>query len=601
MAPSDTAPRTALAVAALAFVILIWGVTPVFIRSFTLLAGAADSLIIRNVLVSALYLAFLPFFGGFRIAREDWPRLALVSLVGMLGYYVGSTFGFFYVTAGIGGLIIATQPLLIAVLAAMAGSEKLSIAAILGLAISFTGSLLLFREGGSSDLPSNEILIGSGLIFLSGLAWSVYVVFSKPLIQRYGSYKISALTSVVATPPLLALASGKTFQAAISLDTGALFSLFFLVVIATFISLLLWNFATAALRPTAVGASLYLVPILAVASGYTMLGETVTTNNLMAGGIILAGVAVAQFGPSLRLRGKLAGFAAVLFAVCVWGLVPVATRFLVLDLPPQNVMILRVFPAGIIGLLMAIYLGVRPMPWRAWARIAAAAIIGNVGYQILSIFGAQHIPASWSGMLFGLEPVFIALFAVVLAGDRITSWLVGGMTLAMVGTATLMLGNVLAPDRDVTLLGLVLVTLGTMGWGIYTVLVRPVSAKYGAIQVASLTLGISAFPMLLFVTPDFPHALQAMNSIQWLVMAFVVIFCTFLGTVAWNFALGHMSSSLAGMFLYVQPLVAALGGIMLLGENLSLPLVAGGLLIIAGVAIAQFGPQLSKKPPEIET
>ena len=136
-------------------------------------------------------------------------------------------------------------------------------------------------------------------------------------------------------------------------------------------------------------------------------------------------------------------------------------------------MILRVFPAGIIGLLMAIYLGVRPMPWQAWARIAAAALIGNVGYQVLSIFGAQYIPASWIGMLFGLEPVFIALFAVVLAGDRITSWLIGGMTLAMVGTATLMLGNVLAPDKDVGLLGLVLVTLGTMGWGIYTVLVQP--------------------------------------------------------------------------------------------------------------------------------
>ena len=193
-------------------------------------------------------------------------------------------------------------------------------------------------------------------------------------------------------------------------------------------------------------------------------------------------------------------------------MVPVATRFLVLNVPPQTVMILRVFPAGIIGLLMAIYLGVKPMPWRAWARIAAAAIIGNVGYQVLSIYGAQYLPASWIGMLFGLEPVFIALFAVVLAGDKITSWLVGGMLLALAGAITLMLGNMLVPAKDVGLLGLVLVTLGTMGWGIYTVLVRPVSAQYGSIQIASLTLGISAFPMLLFLTPDFPSTLQAMNS-----------------------------------------------------------------------------------------
>ena len=167
-------------------------------------------------------------------------------------------------------------------------------------------------------------------------------------------------------------------------------------------------------------------------------------------------------------------------------------------------MVLCVFPAGIIGLLMVVYLGVKPMPWQAWARVAAAALIGNVGYQVLSIHGAQYIPASWIGMLFGLEPVFITLFAVVLAGDRITSRLVGSMLLALAGTATLLLGNVLAPAKDVGLFGFVLVTLGTMGWGIYTALVRPVSAKYGSIQIASLTLGISAFPMLFFVTPEFP-------------------------------------------------------------------------------------------------
>ena len=593
MAPPETTPRsTFLAVAALAFVILIWGITPVFIRSFALAAGAADSLVIRNVLVSALFLVFLPFFGGYHIAREDWPRLALVSLVGMLGYNIGSVFGFSYAPAGIGGLIIATQPLLIAVLAAMVGSEKLGAAAILGLTISFIGSLFLFQDDGVSQIPRNEILIGSALIFLAGLAWSVYVVFSKPLIQRYGSYKISALTLTIAAPPLLVLASEKTLDVALSLDSAALFALFFLVVIATFISLMLWNFATGALRPTAVGASLYLVPILAVLSGYALLNEAITQNTLIAGAIILAGVAIAQFGPSLKLRGKFGGIAAVLFAVSVWGLVPVATRFLVLDVPPQTVMILRVLPAGVIGLLAVIYIGVRPMPRSAWARIIAAAVIGNVGYQVLSIFGAQHIPASWMGMLFGLEPVFVALFAVILAGERITSSLVAGMILALIGTAALMLGNIIAPAKDVGLLGIVLVTLGSMGWGIYTVLIRPVSAEYGSTQVACLTLGISAFPMLLFLTPEFPQSLMAMNAAQYAVMGFVVIFCTFFGTIAWNFALGHMTSSLAGMFLYVQPLVAAIGGIFLLGENLSLTLVTGGVFIITGVAIAQFGPRL---------
>ena len=85
-----------------------------------------------------------------------------------------------------------------------------------------------------------------------------------------------------------------------------------------------------------------------------------------------------------------------------------------------------------------------------------------------------------------------------------------------------------------------------------------------------------------------------MNLTAWLAVGFVVVFGTFLATSAWNYALGTMDSSIAGVFLYVQPVVAAIGGILLLGEHLTWPLLLGGALIILGVAIAQFGPLISK-------
>jgi drug/metabolite transporter (DMT)-like permease len=88
-----------------------------------------------------------------------------------------------------------------------------------------------------------------------------------------------------------------------------------------------------------------------------------------------------------------------------------------------------------------------------------------------------------------------------------------------------------------------------------------------------------------------------MNTTAWLAVGFVVVFGTFLATSAWNYALGAMDSSIAGVFLYVQPVVAAAGGILLLGEHLTWPLITGGALIILGVAIAQFGP-LIRKPVE---
>ena len=90
-------------------------------------------------------------------------------------------------------------------------------------------------------------------------------------------------------------------------------------------------------------------------------------------------------------------------------------------------MVLRLFPAGLLAIVILTVIGVRRIAPRDWVRIAIAALAGNLGYQILAAYGMETVPASWTGLIFGLEPVFIALFAVLLAGDRLTGWLIGGI------------------------------------------------------------------------------------------------------------------------------------------------------------------------------
>ena len=583
------------ALAAMLFTILVWGVGPVFLRSLSLELGPSDHLAIRYTFVTATYAVSLAIFGGWRIDRADWPRLLVISLIGLMGYNIGSAFGFAYVPAGIGSLIFGTQPLLIALMGAVIAKERLTAMAIFGLAVGFLGVVLLVWRDLSLSADGPGFLIGCGLIFMCGLAWALYVVVSKPLIQKYGSFSITAMsTSLCAVVMVPALARPSTLDTAMAMSMRSWLELGYIAILSTMIASMTWNYAASRMRAAASGAFLYLLPILGVAAGALILDEQVTPGMLMGGALILAGVAIAQFGGRLSIGARAGAFAAVLFAVTMWGLVPVAMRHLVTELSPQAAMVLRLYPAGLLAIIVLLFIGVRKIAWRDWGRIAIAALIGNLGYQILAAFGMQTVPASWTGLIFGLEPVFIALFAVLLAGDRLTPWLIGGICVAILGTAALMLGSTLAPSEDVSLFGLLLVTASTMGWGIYTVVIRPASQKYGSVQVACLALAFAALPMPLFTGPGFPALLAAMDATNWLAVGFVVVFGTFLATSAWNYALRHMESSIAGIFLYVQPVVAAVGGVLLLGERLTWPLLLGGGLIILGVAIAQFGPLMRR-------
>ena len=587
--------RPSNAMLALLFAVVVWGIGPVFIRNLSVALGPADHLAIRYTLVSVLYLSGLAIMGGWRIERRDWPRLLVVTVVGMVGYNLGSAFGFELVSAGIGSLIIGTQPLLIAALAAFAARERLSPVAMLGLAIGFTGTVLLVWKDIGIAGDTTSFITGSTFIFLCGVAWAVYVVASKPLVQKYGAFSITALSvclgSLIIVPLFARAGTLDTFEA---MTARNWLDMAYLAVLSTFIATIAWNHGASRVPAAAAGAFLYLVPILGVGAGAVMLGESITPGMLAGGGLILLGVAITQFGPLLRFDARTKALAAILFAVTMWGLVPVAMRHLILELSPQTAMVLRLFPAGLLALTVVTFIGVRRIAARDWMRLAIASLAGNLGYQILAVFGMQTVPASWTGLIFGLEPVFIALFAVLLAGEKLTLWLLGGMAVALLGTAALMLGSSFVPNANVSLMGLLLITLSTMGWGIYTVMIRPVAAKYGAFEISCLSLGITALPMAFFVSPGMPAEISGMAPSAWLSVAFVVIFATFLATAAWNYALGHMPSSMAGVFLYIQPAVAAVGGILILGESLTWPMLAGGGLILLGVAIAQFGPYMQR-------
>ena len=292
------------AVLAMLFTQVVWCIGPVFVRTLGLDLGPANSLIIRYVMVSLAYLPFLMMHGRWRIAREDWPRLLFLGWVGMFGSNLGSVFGFSHASAGLGGLVIGTQPILIALMAAFVNREALSRSTIAGLLVAFSGTVLLFWP----DLQAGNTAMvkGAVMIFCAGIAWSAYVIAARPLIQRYGAMAITAWSIVLATLPMLLLGSEETPQAFLNMTARNWLEMAYLGGLSTFVASITWNYAAGRLPSAVAGAFLYLVPVVAVMAGAVLLDEVITVNIVTGGVMILAGVAIAQAGPALFGRKETA-------------------------------------------------------------------------------------------------------------------------------------------------------------------------------------------------------------------------------------------------------------------------------------------------------
>jgi drug/metabolite transporter (DMT)-like permease len=286
---------------ALLVAMLIWGSAAVFLRSLALSATPENSLALRYALLGIICAVALAVLGTWRIPRRDWLQFVLAGVLGMAGYNWFSTQGFARVPAGLGTIITMFEPLVIAFLAWAMLKEQLSRAVFAGLAVSLAGTFILFWPDITSTGTAATSWRGVMDLLICCVCWALYTIFTKPLMERHAPFTVMAVTMVIAAPLLIWPATQPLLPLALSLDSRQWFELMFLVIASGLLGTLFWNYGSKHMPGAATGAFLYLIPVIAVILGALILDEAVTVWIVAGGALMLAGVAIAQFGlPRLK-------------------------------------------------------------------------------------------------------------------------------------------------------------------------------------------------------------------------------------------------------------------------------------------------------------
>jgi len=289
---------------------------------------------------------------------------------------------------------------------------------------------------------------------------------------------------------------------------------------------------------------------------------------------------------TLRRRPGPGPLAAGLVAVILWGLAPVATRAAVAHLAPLPLLVLRLTVASLVMLPWAVPVFRRLRP-RSAVRLFAAGILGLVGYNLPITIGLQWLPASTAGLLLATEPVWVMLLGRVFLAERggARTWL--GSAVAMSGVAVLAGPGALAGAGGYRgLAGAGLILAGTLAFGAYTIVLRPLSQAYGAIPATAASTVIGTLPYLPFAGTLSGPALAQLDPAVWGELAFLALGSTTAGLLLWNLAVLAGGTTRVSLLLYLEPAVSVLGAAAFLGERVKPVTIAGGLLILAGVSAA---------------
>ncbi len=277
-----------------------------------------------------------------------------------------------------------------------------------------------------------------------------------------------------------------------------------------------------------------------------------------------------------------------LIAVVMWGLAPVATRAVVAHIAPLPLLTLRMGLASLVLLPWALPVFRRLTP-RSAARLVTAGALGIVGYTLPVTVGLQWLRASTAGLLLASEPIWVMLIGRAFLSERrpVRAW--AGSAIALTGVVLLAGPDALAGGGHRALAGAGLVLAGTFAFGAYTIVLRPLSQVHGAGPATAASTVVGAAPFLAFAGTISGSRLAQLPPSAWAELAFLGLGSSVAGMVLWNRAVAVGGSTRVSLLLYLEPVVSVTGAVALLGEHVTDVMVAAGVLILAGVALASAG------------
>ena len=222
-----------------------------------------------------------------------------------------------------------------------------------------------------------------------------------------------------------------------------------------------------------------------------------------------------------------------------------------------------------------------------FGRFVLCSITGIVINQLLFIKGLSFTYPIHASLLMLITPILITLIASWLLKEKINSYKITGLIFGISGAAVLILARVQAANAKEVMLGDILIIINAISYTFYFILVKPLMKAYNPITVIRMIFTIGVFVAFPFCWTEFSQTpWHLYGSIELTMLGLIVIGGTFLAYLFNVYGIKILGASVAGSYIYSQPVFATIIAVIFLGDELELYKIIAAVFIFSGVYLA---------------
>jgi len=273
----------------------------------------------------------------------------------------------------------------------------------------------------------------------------------------------------------------------------------------------------------------------------------------------------------------------VLLAAILWGMTGTAQTFLDKDVSSIAVATIRSAIGG--GLLLVVVLFLRKISFRTWSwkwtllAAASIALFQGLFFTSIRLTGV----ALGTVVTIGSAPMFSGVIEWLLWKTRPTKVWGIATIMTITGCILLFINN---GDGAIHIGGIGLAVCAGISFAIYTNMSKKLMAQQEALPAVAMTFSICALLLLPFsISSGFSWLAVTQNF--W-TMLFMGVMCTSIAYLLFLSGLQKINSSSAVTLSLAEPLTAAMLGVLLVGEHLSLTSWCGVAMLLGGIVVLTF-------------